>query len=60
MIEEHDLAAEYHEQETTPVPTAAMVSAVAQLWIFGLYELLRTWRQRGRDYEENSQTTESR
>ena len=29
-----------------------MVSALSQLWIFGLYELLRTWRQRVRQVIE--------
>lgn len=46
---ERDLLAEYHASETTPVPTAVVVSAVGQLWVFGLYELLRTWRQRVRE-----------
>jgi hypothetical protein len=46
---ERTLIAEYHEQETTPISTAVMVGAVGQLWVFGLYELLRTWRQRGRE-----------
>jgi hypothetical protein len=42
---EHQLLIEYIEQEGTPA-TAIVVSAISQLWIFGLYELLRTWRQR--------------
>ena len=48
MIEsmEEDLLAEYIEKERTPIPSVMMVSALSQLWIFGVYELLRTWRQR--------------
>jgi hypothetical protein len=37
----HDLI----EMEQTP-PNTIFVSAMSQLWVFGLYELLRTWRQR--------------
>lgn len=43
---EHQLLAEYVEEERTPVQSAIMVSALSQLWIFGLYELLRSWRSR--------------
>lgn len=46
---ERGLLAEYHEKETTPTSTALVVAAVGQLWVFGLYELLRTWRQRARE-----------
>lgn len=42
---EKALLHEYFELEKTP-PITIFVSAVSQLWIFGLYELLRTWRQR--------------
>jgi len=44
--QEKMLLAVYMEKEHTPVPEATFVSALSQLWIFGLYELLRTWRQR--------------
>ena len=44
--EERALLREYLETERTPVPSAVFVSAISQLWIFGVYELLRTWRQR--------------
>ena len=47
--QETRLLQEYFEQERTPLPTTMFVSAFCQLWIFGLYELLRTWRQRGRE-----------
>jgi hypothetical protein len=46
---EQQLLREYIEIEKTPVDTALFVSALSQLWIFGLYELLRTWRQRAAD-----------
>lgn len=40
------LLVEYMEKERTPLESAVTVSAFSQMWIFGLYELLRTWRQR--------------
>jgi hypothetical protein len=43
---ETELLREYMEIERTPVQSAMFVSALSQLWVFGLYELLRTWRQR--------------
>lgn len=43
---EAQLLAEYMEEERTPVPSALVVSALSQLWIFGLYELMRNWRSR--------------
>lgn len=43
---EHSLLMEYIEEERTPIASAMTVSAFSQMWIFGLYELLRTWRQR--------------
>ncbi len=46
---ETDLLREYIEIERTPLEMALVVSALSQLWIFGLYELLRTWRQRCKD-----------
>jgi hypothetical protein len=46
---ENDLLKEYTEIERTPIEMALLVSALSQLWIFGLYELLRTWRQRASD-----------
>jgi hypothetical protein len=51
MIEEMegDLLAEYMHLERTPIPSVMTVSALSQLWIFGVYELLRTWRQRVQD-----------
>ncbi len=46
---ESRLLAEYRALDKTPLDSAAFVSALSQLWIFGVYELLRTWRQRARD-----------
>lgn len=46
---ENKLLTEYVEIERTPIESALFVSAISQLWIFGLYELLRTWRQRCRE-----------
>ena len=43
---EAQLLADYMEEERTPMPSSLVVSALSQLWIFGLYELLRTWRSR--------------
>src|SRR6266851_1391381 len=47
--QEESLLAEYMEAERTPLPAAIFVSALSQLRIFGVYELLRTWRQRAGD-----------
>jgi hypothetical protein len=43
---EAELLQEYIDEERTPLQSAVLVSGLSQLWIFGLYELLRTWRQR--------------
>ncbi|CAM3053805.1 hypothetical protein CFR75_15605 [Komagataeibacter xylinus] len=43
---EYDLLREYFEIERTPTDSAAFVSAQSQMWIFAVYELLRTWRAR--------------
>ena len=37
------------DEERTPLPEAAFLSAQSQMWIFAAYELMRTWRQRARD-----------
>ncbi len=49
MNAERELLREYMETERTPMPSAVFVSALSQLWVFGVYELLRTWRQRVSD-----------
>ena len=43
---ERQLLNEYIEIERTPIQSTLFVSALSQMWIFGLYELIRTWRQR--------------
>ena len=42
---EAELWDEYIRTEKTPFPGIMYVSALSQMWIFALYELLRTWRQ---------------
>jgi uncharacterized protein YbgA (DUF1722 family) len=44
-MEEASLAA-YIESERTPLIELTIQSAHSQMWIFSLYEFLRTWRQR--------------
>jgi hypothetical protein len=52
ITDQHITHAEYallealREQDRTPSDMAMFVSAWTQMWIFALYELLRTWRQR--------------
>jgi hypothetical protein len=46
---EDQLLATYHTSDRTPVMDTAFVSAQSQMWIFAVYELLRTWRQRAKD-----------
>lgn len=36
----------YTEAEKTPVHLLLPLSALSQMWVFSLYEFLRTWRQR--------------
>ena len=43
---EGQLLRRYIDEERTPLPDTVVVSAFSQLWIFGLYEFLRTWRGR--------------
>lgn len=40
------------QQERTPIVELMTLSAFSQLWIFGVYELLRTWRQQARRIEK--------
>jgi hypothetical protein len=46
---EYELLKKQFEEESTPVPEAAFLSALSQMWIFAAYELIRTWRQRAKD-----------
>jgi hypothetical protein len=52
---ERGLMRRYMEIERTPFPETLIVSALSQMWIFALYELLRTWRQRVRDLKQEAQ-----
>lgn len=37
------------DEERTPFPDSAFLSAQSQMWIFAAYELLRTWQERAKD-----------
>lgn len=52
---EYSLLCELHEIERTPTDSAMLVSALAQMWSFGLYELLRTWRERVRNFRKQAE-----
>ena len=43
---EYALLREWFEIEKTPTEIAMAVSAMSQMWIYGLYEVLRMWRDR--------------
>ena len=43
---EYALLKEWFEIERTPTETAMAVSAMSQMWVYGLYEVLRMWRDR--------------
>ncbi|MFC1552057.1 hypothetical protein ACFL6P_05755 [Candidatus Latescibacterota bacterium] len=43
---ERQLLREYLKKDRLPLPDALLVSALSQMWIFAVYELLRTWRHR--------------
>jgi len=43
---EYALAKELFDTERTPGASAMAVSALSQMWIFGLYEAIRLWRER--------------
>ncbi len=42
---ERNVLDEYYRIERTPIPSMMFLSAISQMWIFSVYELLRTWRQ---------------
>jgi hypothetical protein len=46
---EGDAVSAYFERERTPSDILMPLSALSQMWVFSLYEFLRTWRQRA-DY----------
>ncbi len=43
---EYDLSRELFQSERTPVESAMAVGALSQMWVYGLYEALRMWRDR--------------
>ncbi len=43
---EREVLSKLIDEERTPVPEALFLSAQSQMWIFAVYEILRTWRQR--------------
>jgi len=45
---EYDVLRELHETERTP-PATVFLSAQTQMWIFAVYELLRTWLEQAKD-----------
>lgn len=45
---EYQLLEQLHREEATPIPETTFLSAQSQMWIFAVYELLRTWRQRAK------------
>ena len=47
-MEDSALAA-YLERGRTPMDILLPLSALSQMWVFSLYEFLRTWRQRARE-----------
>lgn len=49
---EYDLLRELFEREKTPVPEALTVSALSQMWIYSLYEVLRMWRDRMYEFKK--------
>lgn len=49
---EYELLRKYFEIERTPVEIALTVSALSQMWVYGLYEVLRMWRDRKYQFEK--------
>ncbi len=45
---EREVVEEYWETDRTPMALRALV-ALSEMWMFALYEFLRTWRQRARE-----------
>lgn len=50
--QEYVLLREWFETEKTPGDQALAVSALSQMWIYGLYEVLRMWRDRRFQFEK--------
>ena len=52
---ERDLLGKLHETDHPTFRAKRVVSALSQMWIFAVYELLRTWRQRIGDLKHGDQ-----
>lgn len=52
---ESEAAQAYIERERTPSDILLPLSALSQMWIFSVYEFLRTWRQRAKDIIETAE-----
>lgn len=50
--QEYALLREWFKIERTPTELAMAVSALSQMWIYGLYEALRMWRDRYYQFEK--------
>ena len=50
--QEYALLRKWFEIDRTPVELAVAVSALSQMWIYGLYEVLRMWRDRRYQFEK--------
>lgn len=50
--QEYTLLREWFNIERTPGELAMAVSALSQMWIYGLYEVLRMWRDRRYQFEK--------
>lgn len=46
---------EFLDRERTPIHVLLILSAISQMWIFNLYETLRTWRQRAKEIIDHSE-----
>jgi hypothetical protein len=58
-VQEAQLLHDYVKTERTPIPAALFVSALSQMWVFAVYELLRTWRQRAQEILKWAKTLEA-
>jgi hypothetical protein len=49
---EYSLLATYAETERTPIEQAMETTALSQMWVYGLYEVLRLWRDRRYEFQK--------
>jgi hypothetical protein len=54
--QEYALLREWFKIERTPTELAMAVSALSQMWVYGLYEVLRMWRDRRYQFEKLRQS----